>query len=284
MYAVAGVSGNTGRVVAETLLERGAPVRVVVRDADKGAEWAARGAEVALADLADEAALTAALRGASGFYTLIPPQLGAADPVAAGGAVGQGIARAAEAAGVAHVVLLSSVGAQHAKGTGPIAALHRAEAALRAGAPGLTALRASYFLENWGAVLQVAATDGVLPSFIALGTEVPTVSVVDIGRVGAELLLEGPRGDRVVELAGPTDPTPAQVAEALSALLGRPVQAVASPPAAAEPAFESFGMARPFAALYRELYEGIASGLVAWEHGPDRRGAVGVAEGLSRLL
>src|SRR2546428_10330715 len=43
MFVVAGVTGNTGRVVAELLLSHRHPVRVVVRDEQKTAEWRERG-------------------------------------------------------------------------------------------------------------------------------------------------------------------------------------------------------------------------------------------------
>ena len=59
MYMVAGVSGNTGKVVAETLLSQNQPVTVLVRDAAKGAPWAAKGAHVATTSLDDRAGLTA---------------------------------------------------------------------------------------------------------------------------------------------------------------------------------------------------------------------------------
>ena len=49
MFAVAGVNGHTGKVVAETLLAQSVPVRVIVRDAKKGEAWKAKGAEVAIA-------------------------------------------------------------------------------------------------------------------------------------------------------------------------------------------------------------------------------------------
>ena len=83
MIVVLGATGHTGSVVAETVLERKQPVRVVVRSADKGAVWAAKGAEVAVASLDDQAALTKALRGASGAYLLIPPHYGATSWLAA---------------------------------------------------------------------------------------------------------------------------------------------------------------------------------------------------------
>ena len=63
MFVVVGATGNTGAAVAETLLDRKQPVRIVVRSADKGAAWKAKGAEVAVASLDDVPALTKALRG-----------------------------------------------------------------------------------------------------------------------------------------------------------------------------------------------------------------------------
>ena len=156
MFAIAGVTGNTGSVVAETLLAAKAPIRVIVRDAAKGAAWKARGAEVAIADLGDVAALTAAFAGVQGAYVLLPPRPTSTAPLADNHAVADAIAAAVAAAKVPHVVLLSSVGAQHPSGTGPIATVHYAEqvlakvttwtavrAASRAARPTLAAARRS---------------------------------------------------------------------------------------------------------------------------------------------
>src|ERR1700733_11448616 len=75
MFAVAGVSGHTGKVVAEALLAQNKPVRVIVRDAAKGEAWKKRGAEVAVADLDDADGLTKAPPGARPAYLLIPPMM-----------------------------------------------------------------------------------------------------------------------------------------------------------------------------------------------------------------
>lgn len=64
MHVVVGATGNTGSAVAETLLNRKQPVRIVVRSADKGAAWKAKGAEIAVASLDDVSALTKAFEGA----------------------------------------------------------------------------------------------------------------------------------------------------------------------------------------------------------------------------
>ncbi|MCB9676401.1 MAG: NmrA family NAD(P)-binding protein [Alphaproteobacteria bacterium] len=283
MYAVAGVSGNTGAVVAQTLLDRGEAVRVIVRDAEKGRTWAERGAEVAVADLSDVDALAAALEGTAGFYSLVPPQYGASDPIAAGAAVGRGLVEASRRAGT-HFVLLSSIGAQQPTGTGPIEILHRTEEAAKAAGIRASFLRAGYFFENYGMLLQPITTDGVLPTYIAPGTPMSTVTVADIGRQGAALLLDPPAsGQRVVELAGPSDPTPEDVAAAFSKVLGRPVQVVAPPLESVVPTFEGMGLPTAWAKLYEGLYRGVAEGRVATA-GPVTRGVDDVETAARRLL
>ena len=96
MYVIAGVSGNTGSIVAHALLEQGKKVRVLVRDAAKGEPWKARGAEVAVASVEDEDALTKALEGAAGAYLLSPPDAASTDFIAARRTTVDTIARAVE--------------------------------------------------------------------------------------------------------------------------------------------------------------------------------------------
>src|SRR5438874_3325230 len=79
MYAVAGATGHTGGMVASTLLESGKPVRVIVRNEEKGRIWRERGAEVALASIDDPASLEQAIAGADGLYFLVPPDMSAPD-------------------------------------------------------------------------------------------------------------------------------------------------------------------------------------------------------------
>jgi len=79
MFVVIGATGNTGSAVADTLLSRKQSVRIVVRSADKGAAWKAKGAEIAVASLDDVSALTKVLEGAKGLYLLVPPNYGAQD-------------------------------------------------------------------------------------------------------------------------------------------------------------------------------------------------------------
>jgi uncharacterized protein YbjT (DUF2867 family) len=288
MYAIAGVSGHTGSVAADALLAQGKQVRVIVRDAAKGAAWAARGAEVAVASLDDVPALTAALTGVAGAFLLLPPQasLTSPAPLEANRKLATAIAAAVRAARLPHAVLLSSVGAQHPSGTGPIQALHHAERDLVATGAAVTAVRAAYFQENWGAALGGLA-QGALPTFVPAGFRYPQVATRDIGRTAAAALVEGAApGLHVIELSGPRDYTGHDVAAALTKLTGKPITAQDAPLDAVVPTFTSFGLSRAVAELYREMYAGIASGHVAWQGGAARavRGTVDIAETLGALL
>jgi uncharacterized protein YbjT (DUF2867 family) len=265
MYVIAGVSGNTGSIVANALLEQGKKVRVIVRDAKKGEPWKARGAEVAIATVDDEAALTKALEGATGAYLLSPPDMAATDFIAQRRASAETIARAVEKSHVKHVVFLSSVGAQHDAGTGPIRTVAYAERALAKTPAKTTFLRASYFLENWAGVLGAAA-QGTLPTFVPPDLVFPMVTTKDIGLVAAKALLEPPSGKtEIIELAGPRDYSSRDIAAVLSKILGKTVEVQAAPLDAVVPTFKSFGVSEEMAGLYREMYEGIAKGLVVFE-------------------
>jgi uncharacterized protein YbjT (DUF2867 family) len=265
-YVVAGVTGNTGRVVAETLLSQGKSVRVVVRDAKKGEAWRARGAEVAVADLGDAAALTKALEGADGAYLLIPPNMAAPSFRAYQDATAGALVEAARASRVPHVVLLSSVGAQHPAGTGPIAALHHLETALSAlEATRCSFLRAGYFMENLAGSLGMLA-EGALPSFFPADFGIDFVATKDIGKLAAQLLVEGGRATEIVELSGPKR-TMNDAASALAAITGKPVEVKAFPLEAMVPTLTSMGLSPEVAEMYREMTDGIVRGHVAFETG-----------------
>jgi uncharacterized protein YbjT (DUF2867 family) len=287
MYAITGVTGHTGSVVAETLLASGKKVRVVVRDAKKGEAWKARGAEVAVADLADSVALGRAFAGTEGAFVLLPPNPTAEDPLAAMAKLTTSIAGAVHASAVPHVVLLSSMGAQHADGTGPIRGLHQAEIQLEETGAGFTAVRAAYFQENWGASLGTLDT-GTVYSFVPTDLKFAHVATADIGRTVAAALVEGaPRGEaRVIELAGPREISGDDVGRALTEITGKPITVVAAPLDGVVPTFVGFGMSKAVAELYREMYDGLIRGRLAWEGGSSRaiRGNVTIEETLKKLL
>ncbi len=281
MFVVLGATGHTGSVVAETLLARRQPVRVVVRSADKGAAWKAKGAEVAVASLEDVPAMTQALAGATGVYLLVPPNYGATAWLAEQRQRMDQASQAVKASGVPHVVFLSSVGGHIAEGTGPIRAARYGEQVLGAVAKNLTILRPSSFMENWAPGIGMAKSQGVLPTFLEPAAKIPMVSTRDIGRVGAERLIAGGKGRQVVELSGPEEYSPAEAAAALGQILGKPVSAQFAPLSAAVPTFTSFGFSTEAATLFEEMYAAFAKKAIAYEY-PEQllRGTVTLADAL----
>jgi uncharacterized protein YbjT (DUF2867 family) len=287
MFVITGATGHTGSVAAQTLLDAGKKVRVVVRDAAKAERLKALGAEVFVADLAEPGALARAVAGAQGVFLISPPDLTARDFINERKRLTARQVQELAAAKVPHVVLLSSIGAHQSAGTGPILSTHNLEEQLRASGLAATFVRAGYFVENWAAVLHPVKTDGILPSFIPPAQRIPMVATLDIGKALAQALLDGPRGVRVIELAGPNDASPNDVAAAFARILGRPVQVVAAPLDAVVPTFTSFGASENIAGLFRELYEGVVNGKVSsepGEHGERVRGTTPLETTLRTLL
>lgn len=265
MYVIAGVTGHTGAATAEALLSRGHKVRIVVRNAEKVEPWKRKGCEVAEADLADPVALATALEGAKGVYLLSPPNFAATDFLADRKVFLDRLVEGVKRSKVRNVVFLSSIGAQHEAGTGPIVTLHRAELMLRGIASSVTFIRAAYFLENWGSVIPVAKAQGVLPHFGPTDVKFAQVCARDIGEAAATALVTAADGTRVVELAGQQDWSVEDVAAAVGTLLGKPVKALGAPVEAARAGLEQAGVPAEMARLYGEMYAGIAKGLIAFE-------------------
>ncbi len=286
MYVVAGATGNTGSVVAETLLAQGKRVRVVVRDASRAASLAARGAEIAIAELTDANALTRALEGAEGAYLLAPPDNAAPDILAKQRVVTDAIAEAIARSRVPHVVFLSSVGAHQDEGTGIIRTLRYSERRLAETGAALTFVRAAYFMQNLGGVLE-PASQGAYPTFFRPDVKLAIVSTADIGRVAARALVEGPGNERVsvIELAGPREHDAASIAAALGRVLGRPVAPIAAPEEAVVPTFVGFGMSPDVAEQYRGLVRGVNDGTVAFEGRGSRfvRGTIELEDAIAAM-
>jgi uncharacterized protein YbjT (DUF2867 family) len=284
MYVVAGATGNTGSVVAETLLQQGKPVTIIARSEEKAQPWKAKGAKIAVGSFEEPETIIDALKSADGAYLLIPPASGVTQENRE--RVVRSLAQAVEKSGVKHVVILSSIGAQHASGTGPIVSAYITERALSPVAKNLTIIRAAYFFENWAPVLPAAQNNGALPSFLTPDRKIPMVATRDIGRTAADALLKPAQGRRIIELAGPQDYSPEDIASVLSSLLNREVRLQHLPLSAAVETFKGMGFPEEVARTFAEMYAAINSGHVAYEGGSAEfiRGAATAEETLRNLL
>jgi uncharacterized protein YbjT (DUF2867 family) len=283
MFVVAGVTGHTGKVVAETLLAQALPVRVIVRDAKKGEPWKARGAEVAIAELKDVKVMTQALRGAKGAYLLSPSDMAVTDLEKQGREVAAAFKAAIEESGVEHVVFLSSIAAHQSSGTGPITSLRTVEQALTGLKAHATCLRAGYFMENLLGSLQPMKEQGVLPAMYGAEKKVEMVATADIGAVAAELLRAGKAAPRLVELSGPTPTTLADAAKVFSAALKKPINLAPVPAEAQVGVLTGVGLNEAWAKAYAEMNTALEAGRLVFE-GQPRRGLVTLEQFVARAL
>jgi len=260
-HAVFGVTGRTGAAAADTLLRAGHAVRVVVRDPARGRAWAERGAEIAVADLTDLAAMTRALDRVRGAYLVCPQDYGRDDLFERAASIADTTARAALAAQVPRMVALSSMGADRDRDTGWIGMNRLFEQRLGATGMAATWLRAAYFMENWTALVGQAVRSGTLPSFLAPPQRtLPMVATADVGNAAAALLQEAWTGTRIVTLAGPKAYAPDDVAAAVSAALGTPVRVAALAEADWPGALAGAGFSPAALAGFTDMTRGLNNG------------------------
>jgi uncharacterized protein YbjT (DUF2867 family) len=284
MFAVTGITGQVGGVVARLLLAAGHEVRAVVRSAEKGKAWAEQGCEIALADVNDQAALERAFEGTEGVFILLPPTF---DPSPGFPEARKAIAslRAAlSAAKPGKVVVLSTIGAQ-ATQPNLLNQLQILEQELSTLDMPVAFLRAAWFIENAAWDIAPARETGFVPSFLQpLDKPVPMVATADIGHVAFELLSETWEGRRIVELEGPVRISPAEIGASLSRLLGRKVSMEIVPRDTWETLFRSQGMKNPTPRM--QMIDGFNEEWICFESGEaeSRKGRVPLDTVLRSLI
>jgi uncharacterized protein YbjT (DUF2867 family) len=269
MFAITGITGNVGGEVARNLLVAKRPVRAVVRDARKGAEWAGFGCEVAVADIGDVAAMAAAFDGAEGVFVMVPSSFDPLPGFPEAQEIAATLKAALERARPGKVVYLSTIGAQ-ATQTNLLSQHTILEGVLGELAIPITFLRPGWFVENASWNVAQAKTTGVIPSHLQpLDRPVPMVSTLDIGRIAAGLIQETWSGHRVVELEGPQRVTPNEIAATFARLLGRAERMEVVPRASWEAMFRSQGMKNPEPRM--RMLDGFNEGWIEFE---DREGVL----------
>jgi len=263
MYVILGATGNTGKIVAETLLDSGQKVRVVGRSKSRLEGFTVLGADVFEANVADSAALTTAFTGARAVYALVPPNMASPDYRAEQDAVTNSVASALETSGVTHVVALSSFGADKADKTGPVAGLHVLEERFSQ-IPKLNALflRAGYFMENLLAQPGIIKSFGMMAGPVNADLALPMIATYDIATAAADALAKLDfTGHQTRELLGQRDLTYSQMAKIIGAAIGIPNLAYVQLPAdQIIQAMTQMGMSKNMATLICEMSDGLNSG------------------------
>jgi uncharacterized protein YbjT (DUF2867 family) len=283
MFAVTGINGKVGAAVARSLLSADQPVRAVVRDRSRGAPWAQLGCDIAVADLSDTEALTAAFAGTAGVFAMVPPVFDPAPgfPEAMGfiNPLSAALARAKPA----RVVALSTVGAD-APQPNLLNVLGRMEEVFGTLPVPVTFLRAAWFMENAAWDID-SAKSGLIQSYLQpLDRAVPMISTDDVGRAAAELLQERWEGKRVVELESPQRVSPNALAAAFAKALGTPVRAEVVPREQWERIFRAQGMKNPTPRI--QMIDGFNAGWIDFaDRGANaRKGSISIDQAITTLM
>jgi uncharacterized protein YbjT (DUF2867 family) len=205
-------AGKVGTEAARSLILRGAPVRVLVRDPGKARALADAGAEVAVGDLDVPTSIDEAMAGVTAVV-LVSPAVPAQE---------LNVVASAARAGVGHVVKASS----KASADSPIAR-RRGQAEIEAGlaASGLphTLLRSNAYMQNVLALAPAIAATSAFGSAAGKG-RVGLVDARDVGAVAAEIAVSpASHAGQTYRLTGPELISNYDVAAVLSELLGRTI-------------------------------------------------------------
>lgn len=265
MIVITGASGRTGRVAAEALLDKGERIRVVGREAKRLEPLAAKGAQTFVGHVEDAAAMTKAFEGATAAYLVVPEDTSSPDLRGHQETVTDAYATAVAAEKVPYVVALSSIGAHHAEGTGPIVGLHNFEQKLnRIQGLNVLFLRPGYFMENLLMTISTIRSMGILPGGMKGDVAMPWIATRDIGAYAASRLAARDfSGTSIQELHGQRDLSMKDTASIVGAAIGNPhLSYMQVPFIMLESALVNMGLPKSSAALIIEMWQGANAGLI----------------------
>jgi len=255
---VTGATGQLGRLVIDSLLERGAePSSIVagVRDLTKASDIAARGVRTAVVDYDRADTIAAALEGVDSVLLISGSEVGRRT------AQHQAVIDAAKAAGVGKLVYTSAPKAPTSDLV--LAPEHKATEELIA-ASGIPAviLRNNWYTENYAGDIAQARETGVVAASVGDG-RVASASRKDFADAAAVVLLEGGHLGQAYELGGDVAWTYDELAAAIAEVIGSPVEYRALTAEEHAAALESAGFDAGTVGFVTALDAGIRDGALA---------------------
>lgn len=266
--AVAGATGNIGRVLSQILLERGHKVRALSRDAGRLQPLIDQGAEACVGSLDDGAFVARAFTGADAAFVMIPPDVTSNDQDGRAEKLSNVYVAAIRESGMKYVVALSSIGAHLEKGSGIVNGLRILERELG----GLTdvnirVLRPAYFMDNVYVQIDLIKNLGFTGGPLKPDVKQPMVATRDIAAIAAERLDRCDfTGHSMEYVLGPADISYTDVTAALSNALGRDLNYIHVPDGDLKAGLLQMGMSSDFIDKILELSHAINSGAVQSGH------------------
>lgn len=255
---VTGATGQLGRLVIDSLLERGAePSSIVagVRDLTKASDIAARGVRTAVVDYDRADTIAVALEGVDSVLLISGSEVGRRT------AQHQAVIDAAKAAGVGKLVYTSAPKAPTSDLV--LAPEHKATEELIA-ASGIPAviLRNNWYTENYAGNIAQARETGVVAASVGDG-RVASASRKDFADAAAVVLLEDGHLGQAYELGGDVAWTYDELAAAIAEVIGSPVEYRALTAEEHAAALESAGLDAGTVGFVTALDAGIRDGALA---------------------
>ncbi|WP_214408471.1 SDR family oxidoreductase [Sphaerisporangium fuscum] len=254
MILVTGATGSIGRHLVRRLRQERVPFKAFVRDEHKGR---ALGCDYVVGDFDDPDSLATALEGVDRLFL----NTAGAEPVAGEQPMIRRQKTAIDAAARAGVSKIVKVSVWHAREGALLAegAHWHIEQHLKASGVDWSVLQPSGFMQNFVTGTGAFTEDGDL-----VGTSGDArVSYIDCHDIAAcaAVLLTGPRGGgESFVLTGPEALTHAEIAEKLSAALGRTVRYVDVPPARMAATLKTQGLPPRFVDDVVQLWQEVAAG------------------------
>jgi uncharacterized protein YbjT (DUF2867 family) len=248
-----GATGTVGGAVLDRLAGAGAPLRALTRDAAKAGVLRARGVEAVVADFLQPDTLGPAVAGVGAVFLATPIH-------PAQVAQARNVIQAAAATGQQPRVVRLSV--QKAAPDAPmrVARQHaEIEAAVRASGLPYTLLRPQSFMQNTLAAAPTVAAEGVIYQPFGRG-RLAMIDARDVAEVAAQVLTDAGHEGQVYTLTGPAALSFDDVAQALSAALGKDVRYVDVPLAAAKAAMLRRGVPEWVAEALNEYAQAHSAG------------------------
>ena len=265
MYVITGATGNTGKVIASTLLEAGKQVRIIARNAENAKELTNKGAVLFQGSTDDVELLKKAFDGATAVYAMLPMNMQAEDYTAFQLKHANAIAEAMEACKVKYVVDLSSQGAHLESGSGVVLGLHHMEN-LFDKIEGLNTLnlRPCYFMENTLGMVGLIKDAGIMGSPVKGDLSIPVIATKDIADYAAKRLLALDfEGNNHQDLLGARNVTYQEIAKVYATAIGKmDLNYVEFPYADFKGAFMAMGASESVADNMNEFIERVNAGEV----------------------
>ncbi len=260
-------TGQVGRkVVAELLASSGQELILLTRRPEALHEEEARGAVLLKGDLEDGAFVKRAMKRVKSLFWLTPPNLTADNLRVWQNRIAQNGAEAVRSNDIHYVVVLSSIGAQHSLGCGPVSGLHDVEHIFRWAAPNVAVLRPTWYMENLFFSLASIAKERAIYLPLSGTRPLPMIATKDVAAVAAKTLVNSEaKGVWEQTLLGPREYTLNEAAEIIGRALGQTARFVQTTPDEARAFLVKSGASEDMAAQFVEMYQAIESGHLTGE-------------------